>query len=258
MSDKSNARVQGEFTRQARQMASAPAFHVRAIIDRFRQAVGRSPQAHVLDVACGPGILAAALAPQVGQVVGIDATPEMIRLARERFEEAGLQNGRFEVSQAEHLPFEDGSFDQVVTRLSFHHFQDMPSVLQEVRRVLRPGGRLVAADIISVSDPQRAALHNAVERLRDPSHVRFYPEEELVSQLQAAGFSVEYEDSWQQERSFDEWAAIVADAMRTEPLEQVMRALARAGQDCGMSLHEVGDELRFVHTWLMIVASPNQ
>jgi hypothetical protein len=55
-------------------------------------------------------------------------------------------------------------------------------------------------------------------------------------------------------RSFDEWAAIVADPARTAPLENVMRALARAGQDCGFSLREDAGRLVFTHTWLMVVA----
>jgi ubiquinone/menaquinone biosynthesis C-methylase UbiE len=249
--------MQSEFTRQARQMASAPAFHVQAVLERFQKAVGHAPRERLLDVACGPGIVAEALAGQVGQVVGIDATPEMIRLARERFEKAGLGNGRFQVSAAEQLPFGAGAFGQVVTRLSFHHLQDVPAVLKEMRRVLGPGGQLAAADIVSTSDPERAALHNAVEQLRDPSHVHFFSHEELLHLIEAAGFSVAGQETWEQQRAFNEWSAIIADPARTQPLEQVMRALAQAGQDCGVSLREQGGELRFTHTWCMIVASRN-
>ncbi len=255
MEDEFSQRVRSEFARQARQMAAAPAFHAEPVLRRFQQAVGQSPHDRVLDLACGPGILAEALAPQVCQINGIDATPEMIRLARERFEQAGLFNGRFAVAGAERLPFQDTSFEQVVTRLSFHHFQDVPVALQEIRRVLRPNGRLTVADIISAEDADRSALHNSLEQLRDPTHVHFFSPAQLLSLIGAAGFSVVHQDTWEQLRSFDEWAAIVADPLRTQPLEQVMRALARAGQDCGLSLREESGKLVFAHSWLMVVAS---
>ncbi len=236
-------------------MASAPAFQAEPVLRRFQQVVGHSPHDRVLDVACGPGIVAEALAPQVREVSGIDATPEMIRLARERFEKAGFSNYRFEVAAAERLPFEDGSFDQIVTRLSFHHLQDVPAVLTEIRRVLRPGGRLTVADIVSADGADQSALHNALEQLRDPTHLHFFSQAELGSLILSAGFSVVHQEAWEQPRSFDEWAAIVADPLRTGPLEHVMRALARAGQDCGTSLREESGRLVFTHSWLMVVAS---
>lgn len=254
MTDETSRQVRDEFTRQAQHMAAAPAFHAGAVLERFAQAVEDSASESVLDVACGPGIVAEAIAPHVRQVVGIDATPEMIRLARERFARAGLSNGRFELATAEDLPFADGSFDQVVTRLSFHHFRDVPGALREMRRVLRRGRRLAAADIVSVEDGERSALHNALERLRDPSHVRFFPQSELLRLIEAAGFSIVQHESWTQRRSFAEWAAIVADPARTRPLETVMRALARAGQECGIALREESGELLFTHTWLMVTA----
>ncbi len=255
MNDQTSKRIQSEFTRQARQMASAPAFHAGPVLERFRQAVGDAAGDRVLDVACGPGIVAEMLAPHVGEVVGIDSTPEMIRRARDRFEKAGIANGRFGVAPAEHLPFEAGSFDQVVTRLSFHHLPDIPAVLKEIRRVLRPSGRLTVADIISVADPDRSALHNALEQLRDPTHVHFLSQAQLIGLVEGGGFSVVHQEAWEQSRSFEEWAAIVADPPRTQPLEQVMRALAAAGQDCGISLHEESGRLLFTHSWLMVIAS---
>ncbi len=253
--DDFSKRVQSEFTRQARQMASSPVFKDEAVLRRFQRAVGQSPHDRVLDVACGPGILAEAIAPQVRQVNGIDATPEMIRLARERFEKAALPNGGFDVAAADQLPFEDAAFEQVVTRLSFHHFHDVPAALNEIRRVLRPNGRLTVADIVTSDDPDRSLLHNSLEQLRDPTHVHFFSRAQLVSLISAAGFVVLNEDAWEQQRSFEEWAAIVADPVRTQPLEQVMRALARAGQDSGMSLREESGRLVFTHSWLMVVAS---
>ena len=247
--------VETEFTHQARQMADAPAFNSQPVIERLRRAVGSAPSDAVLDLACGPGIVAEAIAPHVRQIAGIDVTAEMIRLARERFERRGIKNGLFSVAAAEQLSFTRGRFDQVVTRLSFHHFTDVRRVLFEIRRVLGPGGRLIVADVLSSEADGESALHNSLEKLRDPTHVRMFPRAEFLELINLAGFSVESHESWQQERSFGEWSEIVADARRTAPLEHVMRALARAGQTAGIALREEGGQLLFTHTWLMVVAS---
>ncbi len=246
--------MQQEFARQSKQMASAPAFHAEAGIVRFVKAIGQAKADHILDLACGPGIVAEAVAPQVRTVTGIDATPEMVRLAKERFKKAHLHNGRFKRASAERLPFGSGQFQQVITRGSFHHFTDVPAVLAQIRRVLRPEGRLIVADIVSSEDADESALHNSLEKLRDPTHVRMYSAANLLDILQFGGFQVVHHESWRQARAFPEWAAIVADPARTGPLENVMRALARAGQDAGIELHEESGELRFAHTWLLIVA----
>lgn len=246
--------IEKEFTRQARYMAAAPAFHAEPVLRWMVSAVRQAPSQRVLDLACGPGILAEAIAPHVRELIGVDVTPEMVRLGRERFAMAGLANGQFEIAPAERLPFADGWFDQIVTRLSIHHFAAPAVVLGEVRRVLRPGGQLIIADVVSPGDAGRAALHNALEQLRDPTHVRMLAPHELIGLVRAAGFSMLQEEAWEQLRSFEEWAAIVADPARTAPLQEVMRALARGGQDAGISLREDERQVVFTHTWLLLVA----
>jgi ubiquinone/menaquinone biosynthesis C-methylase UbiE len=235
-------------------MDSAPAFHAERVLQRLVGAVRSAPAARVLDLACGPGIVAQAIAGEAVQVVGVDVTPEMIRLAKERFEKAELGNGQFVVGFAERLPLQGEAFSQVITRLSFHHFTDVPAVLAEVGRVLQPQGQLVVADVVSSEDAEESALHNSLEKLRDPTHVRMYAAGNLLDILQYGGFRVVHHESWRQARTFSEWAAIIADPKRTAPLENVMRALARAGQSAGIGLREESGELRFAHTWLLAVA----
>ncbi len=167
---------------------------------------------------------------------------------------ARLTNGLFAVASAEALPFKEGEFDQVLTRLSFHHFADVAAALAEVRRVLRPNGRLIVADVVSSEETDEATLHNSLERLRDPTHVRMFAPSELLGIIHAAGFSVASDETWEQQRSFAEWAQIIANPRRTEPLENVMRALARAGQGAGIALHEQAGQLLFTHRWKLVVA----
>jgi ubiquinone/menaquinone biosynthesis C-methylase UbiE len=246
--------IRSEFTRQAEPMASAASFHAASDMLRLVKAVRSAAPARLLDVACGPGIVAEALSPYVQELIGMDATPGMIRLAQKRFNEAHLLNGCFQVAWAESLPFEAGGFDAVVTRLSLHHFTDLPSVLREMRRVLRPHGQLIVADVLSSDDPVESALHNAVEQLRDPTHVRMLSKAELTHSIRSEGFELVSQESWEHERSFTEWAQIVSAPARTDPLRRVMMAFARNGQRLGINLREESGKLKFTHTWLMVVA----
>jgi ubiquinone/menaquinone biosynthesis C-methylase UbiE len=248
--------VRDEFARQAEAMAASPAFTSEEVIGRFRDALGSRPKGRVLDLACGPGILSAALAPQADLMVGVDITPEMLRKARQRCGSAGLDNARFLEATAEALPFAPAAFGCVVTRLSVHHLQDPATVLREARRVLRPDGSLILADVVSSPDTPESDLHNALEHLRDPSHVRMLSEPDLLRALAEARFAVASSSRWQQRRQFGEWAAIVRNARSLGALEVVMRALAGAGMTAGIDLRLSGGSLEFVHHYLLVVARP--
>lgn len=107
----------------------------------------------VLDIGTGPGYLALAASRRVGPkglAVGIDASPEMIERARERAMRR-RSSAEYRVAAAESLPFDDGTFDVVVNRLVFHHLVgDLKELaLGEIGRVLKPGGRLLIADMSS-------------------------------------------------------------------------------------------------------------
>jgi SAM-dependent methyltransferase len=152
------------------------------------------------------------------------------------------------------LPFADASFDCVVTRLSLHHFADPAPPLKQMARVLRPGGRFVVADVISSEDPDESALHNAVETLRDPSHVRMLPSSELLRLVAGAGLEVESQSTWDIHREFEEWVRIVDDPGRVAPLRTVVRTLARVGQHAGFGLALEGEDVVFFHRWHLVVA----
>ena len=105
----------------------------------------------VLDLGCGTGVLTKLIADELddtvgGVSVGIDAAAKMIRVARKKRENSTC---RFEVAAAEDLPFEDGSFDAVVSSLFFHHvpLELKQEALSEAYRVLVPGGKLIIADM---------------------------------------------------------------------------------------------------------------
>ena len=118
----------------------------------------------VLDVACGTGVLARHLAGRVGatgSVVGLDANDGMLEVAARRAPEVSWREGR-----AEELPFEDGTFDAVVSQFGLMFFDDRPRAIREMNRVLRPGGRLAVAVWDSLEhSPGYAAVAALLERL---------------------------------------------------------------------------------------------
>jgi SAM-dependent methyltransferase len=135
------------------------------------------PHARVLDVACGPGIVACAVAVHAGHVTGIDLTPAMIEQAKARQMREGLSNCDWQVGDATALPFANARFDITITRYSFHHMPQPLLALREMARVTKAGGRVVVID--ATPSPQTQAAYDQMETLRDPSHASALTREQL-------------------------------------------------------------------------------
>lgn len=144
------------------------------------------PTDTVLDVACGPGVLACAFAQIAHHVTGIDLTPAMIDQAKVFQQAHDLANLSWRIGHVLPLPFPDASFSLVFTRYSFHHFPDPKAVLSEMVRVCSLGGRVVVVDVFT-SSPAQAEAFNRMEKLRDPSHVWALSLEELTGLFHEAG-----------------------------------------------------------------------
>lgn len=180
-----DSRILDQFTRQAAPFAAAAAIRNQEALDRIVQWAGTGPDDTVLDVACGPGLLACAFAKVAKHVTGIDMTPAMLEQARKTQHEQGLKNVSWEQGDVYSLPFPPSQFSIVSSRFVFHHLQGPLAALKEMKRVCKPGGKVVVADM--APQPAKAAALNAAELLRDPSHVRALPVDELRGLFQQIG-----------------------------------------------------------------------
>ncbi|HSK44603.1 MAG TPA: methyltransferase domain-containing protein [Candidatus Binatia bacterium] len=226
-----NSRILDQFTRQAAPFAAAPAIRNQEALDRIVQWAGAGPDDNVLDVACGPGLLACAFAKVAKRATGIDMTPAMLEQAHKTQQEQGIKNVRWQQGDVYSLPFPPAQFSIVSSRFVFHHLQEPLAALMEMKRVCKPGGKVVIADM--APQPAKAAALNAAELLRDPSHVRALPLEELHGLFEHAGLGApqifryrmegELEDllsrSFPNEGDADKLRKIFADSLADDALD---------------------------------------
>lgn len=159
----------------------------RTLRERTVELAGIRPGDRVLEVGCGTGALTLAAQTQAGQlgvVHGIDAAPEMVAAARRKAARAAVPVS-FQVGEMERLPFPDDEFDVVLCSFMIFHPTDHErrKGLVEMRRVLKPGGRLLVVDM---ARPTGLAQRGMVAILF--GHMLRHEVEELVPEMSAAGF----------------------------------------------------------------------
>ncbi len=243
--------VEAEFTRQAEPFARSATLRAPELTQRIVDALGDRAGGRVLDLACGPGVLTRVLARRAGRVVGLDLTRRVLEVARRDGEAARAAYVR---GSAERTPFASGAFDGLTLRLALHHVPDPAAVLSEVRRLLCPGGRVVVLDVLTSSDPRVAALHNAIEQARDPSHTAFVPGDGLREKLEAAGLSVAVDERWTARRGFAEWAGIIDEPARMARVERLLREHVARGETLGIDLRVEEGDLCFDYRWALFAA----
>lgn len=204
----------------------------------------------VLDVATGTGHLAIALAPFVISVVGLDLTPAMLEEAQRLAKVKGVININFEQGNVHALPFPDKSFELVTCRRAAHHFSDIVGALLEMRRVLKPGGRLLIEDRSVPEDDFADECMNRLDVLHDASHVREYRESEWLRLLEGVGFEVDVA----RHRAVRRPLAALTDGTE-EPETQTIRNIV-AGLDANeravMGVEEV-DGVIFTNHWFVTI-----
>lgn len=243
-----NDRIIDQFTRWAQPFAELPIHSEEGGMARTLAAAGIGAEDKVLDVACGPGIVACAVAAHAAHVTGIDLTPAMIEQARGRQAAQGLSNVDWHVGDATALPFADASFDRVVTRYSFHHLPEPAKALAEMRRVCRPGGRIVVID--ATPAPECQAAYDRMETLRDPSHTSAL----TIGQLRDLGHEAGLEEVSIDSYRLEALLATLADPEDMAELNAMFDADIASGKDwIGVGAWRADDGIRF-HFPISIVA----
>jgi len=183
------ARVRREYAEEAARYDRRWAAYLRGSMELVRPWLGEMPTGALLDVGCGTAVLLDALrgwgmTPE--RYVGADPSAEMLRDAARRMADGA--RAAVVCAPAEALPFADGAFDTVVSVSSLHYWPDPKAGLREMRRVLRPGGRIIVADW--ARDFATMRLMDAVTRLKGHAIVRTYAEREVRAMLAEAGLRV--------------------------------------------------------------------
>ena len=202
----------------------------------------------LLDVASGPGHVATEFSGKVRAVVGVDLLAEMNAMARKRVADKGITNIEFIEGDAEDLKFPDGSFEIVTCRFTFHHFRDPVRALSEMKRVLVPGGRIVLYDFLASAEEEKAAVHNDIERARDPSHVRIYRLDQFLELFEKTGLSETGRVTTLLRRNYEEWMSYLgADK---ELLDQVRKKFEASveGDATGLGVRFADGKIVFSHT----------
>jgi ubiquinone/menaquinone biosynthesis C-methylase UbiE len=177
-----------------------------ADLDRLTELVRKTKPACVLDLGCGAGHASFAVAAGEAQrVIAYDPSAEMLEVVAAEGARRGFTNLQTRVGAAETLPFENGTFDLIVTRYSAHHWANVPKAIAEAARVATPDARLVVIDLVSPETPLFDTSLQVVEFLRDASHVRDYRISEWRTMLEAVGFSPPAITSWKLTMEFNSW-----------------------------------------------------
>ena len=225
-------------------------------MDVFEQAMKTIPGGRVLDVATGGGDAIQELMANLGdydEFIGIDTNGRAIEAARKTFE--GQEHICFVKMDAEHLDFEDASFDTVCLSNSLHHMTDLPQVLGEMMRVLKPEGWAIFVEMYCDGD-QTAAQHThikmhhwwgEIDQARGNYHEKTFARQKIVELIKESGFKnlafYDYADLEQDPQAAEVMEILPPRTkMMIERCQELPNAevLVKRGQELLQRLHEVG------------------
>lgn len=248
------AAIRAQFNRQAACYLRGSGMDDPEVLDRMVAAVCPGPADRALDVACGAGFLALALARRAGEVAGVDLSERMLAEAGRLRIEQGAESVAFLRGDAEHLPFGDGRFQAVTCKLAFHYFPGAARALSEMRRVLTPGGRLALMDRVASEDPEQRAWHIRIEQARTPSKPRLYAPSEIVGLLMEAGFEVVDQRAWTRRMDFEDWVRRTGASEEMARRARDLLVASIPGDRAGLDPRWEGERLTFAMPEFLVVA----
>jgi broad specificity phosphatase PhoE/SAM-dependent methyltransferase len=221
------------------------------------RSVSLGSDAVVLDVGCGAGDVALALAPHVGRVIGVDATAAMLeRLELARIAQ-GVANLDLEWADAAHLPVADRSVDLATAHDLLHLLEDPGAFVNEAQRVLKATGALLIDEPCGPTDSVTRATREAIEIRRNPSFRRLMTEEQVARLATSAGWSVDVVQNYEVWHSLSGW---LAGAAADEATSSAVRKMVEASMDtdaAGMQVQRSREgDLVFTEQRVQLLARP--
>ena len=247
--------VQKQFTKTADAFSTYAVRDTPEVLAEKVEFIKPQPTDLALDVACGPGALALALAPRVRFARGIDLTQEMVRRARQFQRERNIPNAAFDCGEAERLPYPNATFDLVSCQCSIHHMPQPELALKEMVRVVKPEGRLAIIDTLGPESDAKFELHNRIEIIRDPSHTQSLRLTTFVEMFEKCGLEIARQALKRRRRSFNQWMLRAGLEPSHERYQQVRKLLEESipGDRAGFSPQPQGDDFLILHNEGMFV-----
>lgn len=204
--------VRSQFDLQAKQFLDAEHANDPALLSQYLRIIDAPLSARIVDFCSGPAILARRLAPRF--VVSLDLSRGML----------GEGIGPRVEADSTHAPLRTATFDRAISRLAFHHIENIEAVFREMMRVTKPGGKVVLNDIVT---SEGSNITEEIERLRDPSHFRCRTEQELLELFDNPAL-----ERYETTVDYDEWMDRVYPPEENRPKVRD-RLEALVGRDLG-------------------------
>ena len=199
------ALIRDRFTRTAEVFGNAVMQTRTAEAEILAEMVAAKKSDCAVDLACGTGALALAFARHVRWIAGLDLTPAMLTVAQRTACETNARNIVFALGNAQEIPFPDVSLDLALSSYALHNVPEPGRVIGEMARVLKRSGRAGIIDIFVPEDPRSAEMHDRIERVRDPSHVRTLARSEFASLFAANRLRITGAHVEEHPATFDQW-----------------------------------------------------
>jgi ubiquinone/menaquinone biosynthesis C-methylase UbiE len=249
MSKKHKEAIQKQFTKTAEAFSTFAMRDTPEVLKEKVEFAKPQPTDVALDIACGPGAFALAIAPRVRFVRGVDLTPEMLRRASAYQAEKQILNAAFVRGDAEQLPFPAGTFDLVSCQCAFHHLPKPQVVLREMVRVSKPEGRLLIIDPLAPESDSKNEIYNRIEVLRDPTHTLTLRLTEFLRLFDEDGLEILRQSLRRRPRSFNNWMMRGGQAPGTKRYLETRKLMedSIAGDRAGFSAQAQGEDIQIVH-----------